>query len=157
MNRWILLEAAFYTFVYLPRKTILRTSVTEHPVLSSRDDRRRLFQRCHDNIPDTERYLQRWFKGAPMEEIKRENVKDFFRWAFLNSGDRDPDHEEELEEYADKMEKRLGMELAPGRGKAECLRLTLDEVDMVHRCLVWYLVSHTAGHRDVRRSGHADY
>lgn len=141
LERWLILEAVFYLLIYLPRKTTLRTSVTEHPALSSRDDRRRLFQRCHENIPEPGRYLQRWFKNAPEAEIKRENVKDFFRWAFLNSGDHDPDHEEELEEYADQMEKLLGRELAPGRGRAECLRLTLDEVDMMHRCFAWYLVS----------------
>ncbi|KAH7147026.1 hypothetical protein B0J13DRAFT_664913 [Dactylonectria estremocensis] len=95
--------------------------------------------RCHRNIPDPDRYLQKWFRNAPATEIKRENVKDFFRWAFLNTGDSDPAHDEELEEYAREIEKLLGRKLEPGHGNAQCLRLTLDKVEMLHRSLAWYL------------------
>ncbi|KAM5354945.1 hypothetical protein ACJ41O_001591 [Fusarium nematophilum] len=134
---WLTLEAVFYLLVYLPRKNYLQTVVT-HPA-ASRDDRRRLFWRCHGNIPDPDRYLTRWFRDAPIAEIKRENVKDFFRWAFLNSGEPDPAYDEELEEYIGEMEKLLGRKLEPGRGNAQCLRLTLDKVEMLHRSLIWYL------------------
>ncbi|PON20280.1 hypothetical protein TGAM01_v210831 [Trichoderma gamsii] len=134
---WLNLEAVFYLLVYLPRKTYLQTVVT-HPT-AGRDDRRRLFWRCHSNIPDPERYLAKWFRDAPVAEIRRENVKDFFRWAFLNSGEPDPAYDEELEEYIGEMEKLLGRKLEPGRGVAQCLRLTLDKVEMLHRSLIWYL------------------
>ncbi|KAH6985552.1 hypothetical protein EDB80DRAFT_767963 [Ilyonectria destructans] len=134
---WLALEAVFYLLVYLPRKNYLQTVVT-HPA-AGRDDRRRLFWRCHGNIPDPDRYLTRWFRDAPTVEIKRENVKDFFRWAFLNSGEPDPAYDEELEEYIGEMEKLLGRKLEPGRGNAQCLRLTLDKVEMLHRSLIWYL------------------
>ncbi|KAJ3453283.1 hypothetical protein MRS44_017530 [Fusarium solani] len=134
---WLALEAVFYLLVYLPRKNYLQTVVT-HPA-AGRDDRRRLFWRCHGNIPDPDRYLTRWFRDAPIAEIKRENVKDFFRWAFLNSGEPNPAYDEELEEYIGEMEKLLGRKLEPGRGNAQCLRLTLDKVEMLHRSLIWYL------------------
>ena len=49
--------------------------------------------------------------------------------------------DEELEEYVDKFEMLLGRKLDPGRGKAVPLRLTIDEVKMLHRSLLWYLVS----------------
>ncbi|WZH42156.1 uncharacterized protein QYS62_003146 [Fusarium acuminatum] len=137
LEAWLALEAVFYLLVYLPRKNYLQTVVT-HPA-ASRDDRRRLFWRCHSNIPDPDRYLTRWFRDAPVAEIKRENVKDFFRWAFLNSGEPDPAYDEELEEYIGEMEKLLGRKLEPGRGDAQCLRLTLDKVEMLHRSLIWYL------------------
>lgn len=139
LEMWLNLEAIFYLLVYLPRKTYLQTVVT-HPT-AGRDDRRRLFWRCHSNIPDPERYLAKWFRDAPVAEIKRENVKDFFRWAFLNSGEPDPAYDEELEEYIGEMEKLLGRKLEPGRGDVQCLRLTLDKVEMLHRSLIWYLVS----------------
>ncbi|KAH6871980.1 hypothetical protein B0T10DRAFT_416710 [Thelonectria olida] len=135
---WLALEAAFYLSVYLPRKAYLQT-VTTHPCAPCRDDRRRLFQRCHGNIPDPERYLTKWFRDAPAAEIKRENVRDFFRWAFLNTGEPDPAYDEELEEYVREMEKLLGRKLEPGRGNAKCLRLTLDKVEMLHRSLTWYM------------------
>ncbi|KAK2666307.1 hypothetical protein RAB80_017964 [Fusarium oxysporum f. sp. vasinfectum] len=137
LEAWLALEAVFYLVVYLPRKNYLQTVVT-HPT-AGRDDRRRLFWRCHSNIPDPDRYLTRWFRDAPVAEIKRENVKDFFRWAFLNSGEPDPAYDEELEEYIGEMEKLLGRKLEPGRGDAQCLRLTLDKVEMLHRSLIWYL------------------
>lgn len=50
-------------------------------------------------------------------------------------------YDEELEEYIAEMEKLLGRKLEPGRGNAQCLRLTLDKVEMLHRSLIWYLVS----------------
>ncbi|KAH7248277.1 hypothetical protein B0J15DRAFT_400974 [Fusarium solani] len=134
---WLALEAVFYLLVYLPRRTYLQ-AVVAHPA-GGRDERRRLFWRCHINIPDPERYLKRWFRDAPTAEIKRENVKDFFRWAFLHSGEPDPAYDEELEEYVGEMEKLLGRKLEPGRGNAQSLRLTLDKVEMLHRSLTWYL------------------
>jgi len=79
--------------------------------------------------------------GAPTEEIKRENLKEFFLWAFFNRGGPPGDDDEELEEYIALTEELLGRDVEPGRGNATCLRLTLDRVDTMHRTLVWYLVS----------------
>ncbi|KAF2466178.1 alpha/beta-hydrolase [Lindgomyces ingoldianus] len=134
------LETAFYFLVYHPRKIYLQRSAT-HPTTISRDERRALFQRCLENTPDPERFLTKWFVDAPASEIKRENLKDFFRWAYLNTGEPDIEENEELEEYVRRMEELLGRKLEPGRGKAECFRLTLNKVDMLHRSLTWYLVS----------------
>ncbi|KAK7229619.1 hypothetical protein V2G26_001789 [Clonostachys chloroleuca] len=137
LELWLAFEAVFYLAVYLPRKAYLQNAAT-HPITAPRDDRRKLFRRCHSNIPDPERYLTKWFRDAAVPEIKRENVKDFFRWAFLNTGEPDPAYDEELEEYVGEMEKLLGRSLEPGRGNAKCLRLTLDKVEMLHRSLIWY-------------------
>lgn len=76
-----------------------------------------------------------------MKDIKRENVKEFLLWAFFNRGGPPGDDDEELDEYVDATEKLLGKPIEEGRGTAECLRLTLDRVDMLHRSLVWYCVS----------------
>ena len=137
---WFALEAVFYLAIYLPRKEYLQRAAI-HPDPPCRDDRRDLFWRCHSNIPDPDQYLRKWFRDAPAAEIKRENVKEFFRWAFLNTGEPDPAYDEELEEYAGEMDKLLGRKLESGRGSAKCLRLTLDKVEMLHRSLTWYLVS----------------
>ena len=137
---WMLAETAFYTLVYLPRKYLLQHAAT-HPTLLSRADRRHLFDLCHDTISDPEQYLSKWFKKAPRSEIKRDNLKEFFCWGFLNKGDYGPEDDEELDEYVEKMEVLLGRQLESGRGKAECLKLTLDKVAMLHRSLFWYLVS----------------
>jgi hypothetical protein len=137
---WATLETAFYLLVYHPRKIYLQKAAT-NPTPICHEQRRVLFQRCHKNIPDPERYLAKWFMNAPASEIKRENVKDFFRWAFLNKGVPDTVDDEELEDYIREREKLLGREIKPGRGNAECFRLTLGKVDMLHRSLTWYLVS----------------
>lgn len=75
-----------------------------------------------------------------MSEIKRENMKEFFLWAFFNRGGPPGDDDEELEEYITTAEKLLDVNIEPGRGNAKALRLTLDRVDMLHRSLVWYSV-----------------
>ncbi|KAF2194162.1 hypothetical protein K469DRAFT_651358 [Zopfia rhizophila CBS 207.26] len=136
---WAAIESAFYFLLYLPRKRFLQRPA-RHPELLSYEDRQELFQRACKTIPNPEYYLSKWFLGAPLEEIKRENVKDFFRWAFLNTGDFDISDNEELEGYTDGVERLLGRKIEPGRGKAKCLRLTVDEVGMMHRPFVWYMI-----------------
>lgn len=113
--------------------------------------------------------MSRWFLGARSWEVRRENVKEFFGWALLYKGDdkahksaqrvvrdgpegeeeaievdeevsRKAEEEKELDEYVDGVQTLLGRSIAPGRGPAKCLRLTVDEVRMLHRPLVWYLV-----------------
>ena len=136
---WAFAETLF-VLLYLPRYHTLQRKAT-HPSLPSRRERRELFQKCHETIRDPEYYLSKWFKGAPPSEIRRENVKDFFCWAFLNKSSFGTLDDDELEEYATEMEKALGRNLPPGRGSATSLRLTLDRVNMHHRPLLWYLVS----------------
>lgn len=132
-------ETLFFLFVYLPYRHYLQREA-EHPPPPSREERRVLFNLCHDNVIDPEAYFAKWFEGADISEIKRENVKEFFIWAFFNRGGPPGDDDEELEEYISISEKLLGRSIPPGRGKAKALRLTLDTVDMLHRSLVWYSV-----------------
>ena len=133
-------ETLFYLFVYTPYRIHLQREAV-HPPAPTRAERKELFALCNDNIPDTEAYLQKWFLGAPAEDIKRENVKEFFLWAFFNRGGPPGEDDQELEEYIEATEKHLGRIIEPGRGKAKCLRLALDRVDMLHRSLTWYFVS----------------
>lgn len=133
-------ESLFFLFVYLPYRYRLQREAI-HPPAPTRDERRELFAHCNANIADPEGYLQKWFLGADLKDIKRENVKEFLLWAFFNRGGPPGDDDEELEEYVIATEKLLGKPIEEGRGKAQCLRLTLDRVDMLHRSLVWYCVS----------------
>ncbi|KAF5591280.1 ribose-phosphate pyrophosphokinase [Fusarium pseudocircinatum] len=138
LKTWVILEALFYIFIYLPLNKYLQQPAN-HPIAPCRADRQRLFQQCHDNIPDAGQYLRRWFRDAPDHEIKRENVKEFFRWGFLNMEDSDSTYDDELEEYIEQLEELLGRKLESGRGDAKCLRMTLDKVEMLHRSLTWYM------------------
>lgn len=89
-----------------------------------------------------ESYLRMWFLGAELKDIKQDNLKEFFLWAFFNRGGEPGDDEEELEEYIAATEAALGMKFGPGKGKARPLRTTIDKVHMLHRSLSWYCVSH---------------
>ncbi|MCJ1274807.1 hypothetical protein MMC21_002605 [Puttea exsequens] len=135
---YCLAETLFYIIVYLPRRYSLQRAAV-HPATTSRETRRDLFQLCLESVPDPQQYLSKWFKHASMSQIKRENVKEFFCWAFFNKEQYGAEDEEELEEYVDMMERLLGRSLEPGRGSATSLRLTVDSVDMLHRSLTWYL------------------
>ncbi|RAL61879.1 hypothetical protein DID88_002942 [Monilinia fructigena] len=132
-----LAESFFFLFCFLPYRAWLQREAI-HPPAPSREERAVLYQRCADNITDPEAYLQKWFLGADIREIRRDNVKEFFLWAFFNRGGPPGDDDEELEEYIGILEKQLGRDILEGRGNAKCLRLTLDEVAMSHRSLIWY-------------------
>lgn len=136
---WAFAETLFFVLLYLPQYYILQHKAT-HPPSPSREERRALFHKCHDSVQDPERYLSKWFKDAPSSEIRRENVKEFFCWAFLNKSSFGILDDDELEEYTTEMEKVLGRCLPSGKGNATSLRLTLDKVKMLHRSLLWYLV-----------------
>lgn len=83
-------------------------------------------------------------------------MREFFAWGLMNRGDeteeerikRVQEHpeeskaqEEELDEYADGIQTLLGRRLEPGWGSAKSLRLTIDQVKMSHRPVLWYAVS----------------
>ncbi|KAI1771215.1 hypothetical protein F4818DRAFT_450060 [Hypoxylon cercidicola] len=133
-------DVLYAVFLYLPHARRLKEAA-EHPPPLEREERRALFQRCFANVPDVRRYLQMWFLGADEADIRRDNVHDFILWAFFDSwpGRESEGDDAELEEYIDIVEKRLGRKLEPGRGKAEGLRLTLDEVGTQYRSVAWYL------------------
>jgi pimeloyl-ACP methyl ester carboxylesterase len=132
-------EVAFYVLVYIPKYRSFQAPA-RHPPLASFEERRKVFNRCFETVVDGDRYLSQWFGDAPMSEIRRENVNEFFSWAFLNKGVWGPSDEEELEEYVNNMEEMLSRPLEPGRGAAVPLRLTIDPVNMLHRPLLWYLI-----------------
>ncbi|KAI9845863.1 MAG: hypothetical protein M1838_001518 [Thelocarpon superellum] len=137
LEAWFLAETVFF-IVYLPYYSYLQQSAI-HPESLSREERGRLFERCNNNVTDPEKYLSQWFLGAKRQHIKRENLKEFITWAFFNTDQAKAENEEELDDYVKATEKLLGRELSPGRGSAKSLRLTLGEVDCLHRSLLWYL------------------
>ncbi len=139
---WAIAETGFYFFVYLPLKHISQRKAI-HPPLRSREERRLTFERSKATTSDSDFFLSKWFKDAPLSEIKRQNLREFFAWAFLNCDAAevvDSDQNEELDEYVKGFESTHNRPLEPGMGKAEPLKLTLDEVSMAHRPLVWYMV-----------------
>jgi hypothetical protein len=142
IEAWFVAEAAFFTIFFLPFKYHLQRPAI-HPELPSREERAKLFERCFNTVKDPEKYLRQWFLGAKGEQIRRENVKEFIRWAFLNTGQAKSEDEDEIEGYVKAIEKLLGRDIPSGKGSARSLRLTVDKVDCLHRSLLWYLVRHS--------------
>ncbi|KAI9825675.1 MAG: hypothetical protein M1832_001019 [Thelocarpon impressellum] len=139
LELWAAAETLFFGLVYLPRRWYLQRPAA-HPPPPPAAEREELSRLCTESIQDGDAYLSKWFLGAPRAAIKRENVKEFFRWAFLNADSSEgAEDDEELEKLVGQMDGKLESPLEPGRGEARCLRLTLDEVHMLPRSIVWLL------------------
>lgn len=135
---WAIAETAFLLLLYYPYNLLIQRPA-KHPVTPPREQRRALFALCKDTIRDPEHYLTLWFRKAPLSEIRVDNIKQLYRWAFLNKQDDELEDEEELDEYVSETEKLLGRRLQPGRGNAIPLLVTLDKVRTLYRSLFWYL------------------
>ncbi|KAK5436177.1 hypothetical protein LTR34_001806 [Exophiala xenobiotica] len=138
LEYWALIETLFY-FLTLGYLKYYLQSPAIHPPLLEKEERIRLFRRCFENSQDLDKLLSRWFLGTPVVDIKRENMKEWLRWAFLNTAMVDPTQDDELETYLVELETKLGTNFAPGRADVKSIRLTLDKVEALHRSLTWYL------------------
>lgn len=139
LQYWAFLETIFFFSTYLYQRHYLQRPAL-HPPPMSEKERHKLFDLCLNTTQDCEQYLSRWFLDKPLSAIKRENLKEFYRWAFLNTHTVDPSHDDELEMYVKKLEERMGVKFEHGVGEVKSLRLTLDKVNALHRSLLWYMV-----------------
>ncbi|KEF56184.1 uncharacterized protein A1O9_07765 [Exophiala aquamarina CBS 119918] len=130
-------ETVFYFITYAYRKHHLQHPAL-HPSPLSKEQRSQRFHLCFDNSQDFATSFLRWFLDTPIDALKRENVKEWLRWAFLNTETADPNHDDELDTYVKHLEAKLGVDFEPGRANVQSIRLTLDRVDALHRSLTWY-------------------
>ncbi|TGJ75344.1 hypothetical protein E0Z10_g11004 [Xylaria hypoxylon] len=136
-----ILDALYALFIYYPYSRRLKQAA-EHPPLLPRAKRWALFIRCLDNVPDINSYLHMWFLKANESDIRIDNVREFISWAFFDrhTGNETAAELEELDEYLVEIKRRINYSLEPGRGKAKSLRLTLDEIEVRYRSVVWYFI-----------------
>ncbi|KAA1478429.1 hypothetical protein DENSPDRAFT_934251 [Dentipellis sp. KUC8613] len=140
---WLLpaaaVEAAFYLFVFFPRRIRLQRAAT-HPPLLSREDRRQLFDKCAGTMSAESTLL--WFgKGA--SRVRRENAVDWLLWALFSCSADDSleEWEEELDYYVGEVSRFLGYSLDNGKNhQLKTMRLTLDPVVTIHRPFIWYMI-----------------
>lgn len=85
---------------------------------SGRKQRSDLFNKCIATITDPVRYVSLWHRGAPIESIGRENVKEWICWAIRYENTGVLDEYEELEEYVHALETLFpnGHEVQSGKG-----------------------------------------
>lgn len=134
---WCAAESAFFLFFLWSRRYLQREAV--HPPLRSKEERKKLFDKVRSEIHDVEKFLSGWFRGAKIFDIGREDLKIFLNWAFWE-GRAEQGHEDELEEYTQKVEKVTHRQFKQGHWSAKALRLTIDPVEMEWRSLLWYAV-----------------
>ena len=137
---WAVAESGFYIWTLLYQRYYLQRPAL-HPILRPREDRLKLFELCQDSTQDFQRYIEKWFLDNPLATIKRDNIKEFFRWAFFDSAEFQSEHEDEVDDYVSRLESALGAKFEPGRADVKCIRLTVDDVGALHRSLTWYMVS----------------
>jgi hypothetical protein len=113
-----------------PPKTGFRTHY-------ERDD---LFYKCCEYVPSLEKFLSNWFQGAGVEELHRDDVKDFLAWTFAKKSISFEHYDCDLDHYITHMEGVLGRTFPPGRGWHQAMRLSLDPLHVQHKPLVYYLV-----------------
>ena len=142
-------ESVFFLFVYLPRKWWLNRPAVAQNSLPTAEKRKQLFLKTLRATTDPRGYLSGWFKGVSVEELRREDVKDFISWRLWNrlrrpdeggDGNGLNDDENELDEYVAMLEERLLHTFPPGRSGKTSMAVTFEPLPMVHRPLIWYLV-----------------
>lgn len=134
-------EAVFYLFFVGYNQYIQRKAI--HPPKRSPEERRALFSKIRSEIYDPAVFLSGWFRGSPVEDIGREELRRFTDWAFWDGragevgekGDAD-----EIEEYIEKMERMMPKGFLEGSGKARSLRLTLDPIEIEPRLVIPFRV-----------------
>ncbi|ETS73156.1 hypothetical protein PFICI_15101 [Pestalotiopsis fici W106-1] len=138
---YCIVDLLYAVLIWWPYNKRLKDEARHPPPLSSAD-RRALFLKCADHIPDLERYLRLWFLGADSLDIKRDNVHDFVLWAFFDTVPERASQQDvfEAEELVDLLEDRLGRKLDAGRGKARGLCLTIDAIETRYRSFIWYII-----------------
>lgn len=149
---WVLIaysvaDALFAVFIWIPSNRRLQQKA-RHPPPLTREERQALYHRCMDNIEDFDHYMRLWFLGAGDDDVRRENARDFVLWAFFDCGPETASEAvlAEADSYVDDGERRLGRKFAPGRGPAQCLRLTLDKVETRYRSVCWYVIIAAVDH-----------
>lgn len=141
---WLTAEAVFFSTVFIPLKYALHNSPICHTSLPG-ELREKLFRCCNRNVPNLEKYLSQWLMVSEAECIKRDNVKDFIRWAFFAPGptrELDQQNEGQIETYTTELEQLMGRSLSPGRMDVKGLGQLLNEAGGSHRSLLWYTVSY---------------
>ncbi|KAJ9616753.1 hypothetical protein H2200_000472 [Cladophialophora chaetospira] len=140
LEAWLLAESLFYLLVYLPMSVAIHRPAMEVSV-TDRKERQALFKKCIMTINDPVRYISLWHRGAPIETVGRDNVKEWICWAFMGREAWGSDEDEELEGYVDELENLLPNGIKFRQGKApsvKTLRFSLDPVNISHKPLLFY-------------------
>ncbi|KAL8345080.1 hypothetical protein RB601_005221 [Gaeumannomyces tritici] len=138
-------ELLWFLFAYMPfRKLAQRNTTTDCTLLQpeplNRAERAAFFAKCMSLVPDMEYFIRKWVQNAHLDDVRRDNVKDWLLWGLFDREGPPGEDDEELEQYISQAEARLGYPIRKGRGECEAIRLSFDPVKMNHRSLFFYLI-----------------
>lgn len=134
------IEILFYLFWFLPYRYYLHKQPPHFPPPLNRKERHELFQKSLATTSDLELLVRKWMRGASIEDLRRESLKEWMLWALFDREGLPGDDDEELESYIGSIEDMLGRGIKPGYGPAKPLRLNFDRINISHRSLMYYLV-----------------
>lgn len=150
------IEILWYLLWFLPFKHRLqRTGLV--PSRMTREERKELFAKSMNTVPDLESYVRGWFDKAHMEDIRRDNLKEWLLWSLFGRDGNFGDDAPELDEYIQDLEERMGVTFKKGRGDAKALRLSFDPVKMTHRSLLFYSVGSRSALQALEEISLADF
>lgn len=143
-----LIEILWYFAFLRYRAKLQRPGMPLKPM--TKGDRKALLAKSLATAPDIQFFTRKWFSLATMDQIYRDNVKDWLAWALWakRSEDLTPEDLEEVEEHIDDTAHAGGIVLRPGRADGAPIRINIDPVDTHHQSLLWYgiiaLLDHVA-------------
>ncbi|KAK6081212.1 hypothetical protein SCUP234_04865 [Seiridium cupressi] len=134
-----LIEVLWYLLWFLPYKAHLqRPGLLMAP--TTRAQRKALIEMSLDQVPDVRLFVRKWFNNAHLDEIYRDDVKDWLLWALWGTDSEAGIEADELEEYIVIAEEKGKLTLPKGRAGAKPIRLNLDPVQMLHKSLLFYTI-----------------
>jgi len=143
---WALSEMAFWAYA---QRQILKYQRLVDRQRTCPAERLQLFQRClaliqaNDGRQNVERFFSGWFPNARFSDLCRGNIEQWLAWAFFDSKWKDMTQSDraEIKGYMCTIEQHLGYSLPGGfNPMVKSMRLTLDDVIVDHRPLLYYLV-----------------
>lgn len=122
-----------------------RTELSEQapsfsPPQLDQNEREQLFERCLTEYSDASFPLE-WFSGQP---IQRENLRVWLCYALFSCKLEETEgrYDEELEGYVTRIEQTYNTHLSAGKNeRVKAVWPGFDETKMLHRPLIWYIVS----------------
>ncbi|KAF2443170.1 hypothetical protein P171DRAFT_522791 [Karstenula rhodostoma CBS 690.94] len=134
------IEILFYLCWFLPYRSYLWKQKALFPPPLNRKQRQDLWVRSLAVTPDIELYVKKWMCGASLEDLRRENLKEWLLWALFDRQGPPGDDDDELEEYVEAVEEMLGKNIRPGWGPGTCLRPNFRKFSVSHRSLTYYML-----------------
>eukprot|EP00882_Tetradesmus_deserticola_P010990 GHRQ01011624.1.p1 GENE.GHRQ01011624.1~~GHRQ01011624.1.p1 ORF type:complete len:217 (+),score=58.97 GHRQ01011624.1:256-906(+) len=150
---WLVIEVIFYVFYWRPRYNELNQQPAKHEpkVVDGRKTFQRFLKFCND-LPhgvDYEGYFSGWFKGAPFQDIKRDNAEDFMAYGFWYRT-RQQMQDQGLghipSQMVDQLEATWGIKFEPGfNSDIEFMGHLWEPINACWRPLAFYLCTEAVG------------